>query len=300
MKAVLVTGGTVFVSRFVAEYYVQKGYEVYVLNRNTKPQSGGVKLIEADRSNLGNVLKRYEFDIIMDITSYTENDVNLLLDGLGSFKEYIMISSSAVYPENEVQPFKEGGMLGENKYWGKYGTNKINAEQALTNRVPNAYILRPPYLYGPMNNVYREAFVFDCAMHNRKFYLPKNGTMKLQFLHVEDLCRFVNIILENKPKQHVFNVGNNESVSIRDWVEKCYKAAGKKAEFFNVNSSIPQRSYFPFYDYEYRLDVSAQNELMPHTKSLDEGLAECYEWYKYNSDKVNKKPLLEYIDENLK
>lgn len=49
MKKVLVTGGTVFVSRYVAEYYVRKNYDVYVLNRNTKVQSEGVTLIEADR-----------------------------------------------------------------------------------------------------------------------------------------------------------------------------------------------------------------------------------------------------------
>ncbi len=48
MKKLLVTSGTVFVSRFVAEYYIKNNCEVYVLNRNTKPQSQGVKLIEAD------------------------------------------------------------------------------------------------------------------------------------------------------------------------------------------------------------------------------------------------------------
>ena len=36
MKKVLVTGGTIFVSRYIAEYYVAKGYEVYVLNRNSR------------------------------------------------------------------------------------------------------------------------------------------------------------------------------------------------------------------------------------------------------------------------
>ena len=49
MKRFLITGGTVFVSRYIAEYYVSKGYDVYVLNRNTKEQSKGVKLIQADR-----------------------------------------------------------------------------------------------------------------------------------------------------------------------------------------------------------------------------------------------------------
>ena len=52
------------------------------------------------------------------------------------------------------------------------------------------HILRPPYLYEPMNNVYREAFVFDCALADRKFYLPKDGSMKLQFFHVK---RFMQV-----------------------------------------------------------------------------------------------------------
>lgn len=42
---VLVTGGTAFVSRYCAEYFVRQGHEVYVMNRNTRPQSSGVKLI---------------------------------------------------------------------------------------------------------------------------------------------------------------------------------------------------------------------------------------------------------------
>ena len=42
MKKILVTGGTTFVSKYVAEYFVNAGYEVYVLNRNTKPQVQGV------------------------------------------------------------------------------------------------------------------------------------------------------------------------------------------------------------------------------------------------------------------
>ena len=36
MKKLLVTGGTVFVSKYIAEYYVAKGYDVYVMNRNTR------------------------------------------------------------------------------------------------------------------------------------------------------------------------------------------------------------------------------------------------------------------------
>lgn len=299
MKKVLVTGGTVFISKFVAEYNVKKGYEVYVLNRNTKPQAKGVKLIEADRNNLGDVLKKYHFDIVFDIVPYTSADIENLVNALGSFTEYIMVSSSAVYPETEKQPFVEEGRIGENKFWGAYGTNKIAAEKILQKLVPNAYILRPPYLYGPGNNVYREAFVFDCAMQDRKFYLPKDGTMKLQFFHTEDLCKFMDIILEEKPETHIFNVGNKETVTIKEWIEACYAAAGKKAEFVCVYDECEQRNYFSFYDYEYYLDISKQEKLMKETKPLDEGLKESYLWYQENMDKVMKKEYIKYIDENL-
>lgn len=295
MSKVLVTGGTVFVSRYIAEYYLANGHDVYVLN---KEQSKGVILIEADRHNLGEILREHHFDIVID-TAYTANDVELLLDALGGYKEYILISSSAVYPEYAPQPLKENTPLSVNKYWGKYGTDKIEAETALLRRNPNAYILRPPYLYGPMNNVYREAFVFDCAFADRIFYLPKEGDMKLQFFHIDDLCRFIDILLTYKPQQHIFNVGNKEVVSIREWVKICYHIVGKTVEFQSVNGNVKQRDYFSFYDYEYCLDVSGQYELMKDVKPLKEGLKESLKWYINHGDKVNKKPLMDYIDKNL-
>lgn len=299
MKKILVTGGTTFVSRYVAKYFVKCGYEVYVLNRNTKPQEEGVRLIEGDRNNLGNILKDFCFDVVADITAYTQSDILNLLGGLKSFGQYIMISSSAVYPEYEVQPFIENATLDENKFWGKYGTNKIAAEKALLKKVPDAYILRPPYLYGPMNNVYREAFVFDCAIGDRKFYLPKDGEMKMQFFHVADLCKLMNIIIDTKPDTHIMNVGNPVPVTIKEWVSMCYKVAGKIPEYINVYKDVDQRNYFSFYDYEYKLDITKQEKLLPQVIELEEGLKECYEWYIKNPGVVRKKPLTQFIDENL-
>lgn len=300
MRKILVTGGTVFVSKFVAEYYAKRGDEVYVLNRNTRPQPEHTILIEADRHELGDTLKKYKFDVVIDVTAYTGSDILSLCEALGDFGDYIMISSSAVYPETNPQPFLEEQSLGANKFWGIYGTNKIEAERELQKRVPNAYILRPPYLYGQGNNVYREAFVFDCGIAKRKFYLPKDGSMPLQFFHVEDICKFIDVLLEKKPKEHIFNVGNQESVSVREWVEMCYEIVGSECEMIPVHQDMEQRNYFSFYDYAYQLDVSKQYALMPQTKPLKEGLMEAYAWYKNHADEVRKKPYLAYIDENIK
>ncbi|MCH3961608.1 MAG: NAD-dependent epimerase/dehydratase family protein [Solobacterium sp.] len=299
MKNMLVTGGTVFVSRAIASYFAAKNWHVSVLNRNTREQPSGVDLIQADRHALGDALRAYHFDAVID-TAYSAQDVTQLRQALSSYGEYVLISSSAVYPETAPQPFAEEAPLGRNRYWGAYGTDKIAAENVLLKADPNAYILRPPYLYGPMNNVYREAFVFDCAMADRKFYLPQDGRMQLQFFHVDDLCRFIDLLLEKSPAQHIFNVGNRETISIREWAELCYQTAGKKAEFVQVSPEIEQRNYFSFYNYEYCLDVSKQEEIMPDTVPLSLGLQASYAWYPEHQDEVMKRPYMTYIDSYLK
>lgn len=299
MKKILITGGTAFVSKYAAQYFVHSNYDVYVLNRNSRPQAAGVKLIEGDRHHLGNILKDICFDIVADITAYNAADIIDLYNALGSFGQYILISSSAVYPEYGVMPFSENSNLAVNKFWGKYGTDKIEAENALSERVRDAYILRPPYLYGPMNNVYREAFAFDCARADRKFYLPGDGEMKLQFFHVRDLCRLMEVIINHKPADHVFNVGNRDVISIKDWVAMCYACLGKVPSFVNVYDDIGQRNYFSFHNYEYCLDVRRQNKIYPETISLDAGLRETAEWYLENEAEVNRKPYFDYIDTHL-
>ena len=288
-----------FVSKYAATYFSQRGYDVSVLNRNSRAQVEGVTLIEADRHHVKDALSGKAFDAVIDITAYIQADVEDFVPAISDFGTYVMISSSAVYPETEQQPFVEECTLGKNFYWGKYGTDKIAAEKQLLEMVPDAYIIRPPYLYGPMNNVYREAFVFDCAMANRKFYLPKDGGMKLQFFHVRDLCRVIEKIIETKPLEHIYNVGNESPVTIRNWVELCYKCAHKEPEFVHVSDEIEQRKYFSFYNYEYLLDVEKQKALLGETTDLTEGLQECFEWYQQNRPEVIQKPLIQFIDDNL-
>lgn len=298
MKRILVTGGTVFVSKYVARYFQSNNYEVYVLNRGANRQVENINLICADRNNLKECLRQYSFDAVIDVCGYNQKDIKNILDAVGEFKDYIFISSSAVYPETNIQPFSENQSIGINKIWGKYGTDKIEAEKYLISRVPNAYILRPPYLYGPMQSVYRETFVFECALKNRKFYIPNDGKMKLQFFHVEDLCKVIEKILEKHPKEHIFNVGNTELVDINRFIEICYKIVGTPLEKIYITNHNNQRDYFSFHDYEYSLDVSRQHELLEKQKDLFDGLKESYEWFKDNYDEVVKKDYIGFIQQN--
>ncbi len=296
---ILVTGGTVFVSRYTAEYFVKRGHEVYVLNRNSRPQSEGVHLINSDRHYLGDKLKDIQFDLVVDVTSYNKDDVKDLLNALGNFGDYVMISSSAVYPETLPQPFKEDMKTGFNIHWEAYGTNKIEAEEYLLENLRKAYIIRPPYLYGKMNNLYREAFVFECAEKDMPFYMPKDGSLKLQFFDVEDLCRLIEAIVEKRPDYRIINSGNVQAINAAEWVKLCYGILGKTPDIRYISAEYEQRQYFPFRDYEYYLDVTRQTELLSDLKPLETGLKESYEWFKNNRELIVRKDYFRYIEENL-
>jgi nucleoside-diphosphate-sugar epimerase len=122
--------------------------------------------------------------------------------------------------------------------------------------------------------------------------------MKLQFFHIGDLCRFMEILIEKRPEKHIFNTGAPNAVSIRDWVRICYETIGKEPSFTEVNGKTPQRSYFPFYDYEYLLDVTAMCSIMPDVTPLEQVFCGSYEWFRSNRELIVRKPLHEFISEN--
>lgn len=70
--------------------------------------------------------------------------------------------------------------------------------------------------------------------------------MKLQFYNVSDLCKFIELIIKKKPDNHIYNVGNSDIITVKEWVKLCYKAAGKIPEFVEVDKSVQQRDYFAF------------------------------------------------------
>lgn len=297
---ILVTGGTIFLSKYTAKYFLEKGHTIYVLNRGNNEQLDGVIHIKADRNNLSNILKDYYFDVVLDINGYTKDDVKNLHSALGDFGLYVFISSSAVYKEDSLQPFKEDLKLGYNNLWKDYGYNKILAEEYIKENIKDYYILRPPYLYGPMNIVYREAFVFECIEKGLPFYIPNDGSMKLQFFYVKDLCKIIENIIKLRPDIRIYNVGNKEVVTINTWVKLCYKVLNKTPNLKYVKDNTNQRNYFPFLDYSYELDTKNQDLLLEDLTSLEEGLMESYLWYKDNKALIRRKPLLDYINENFK
>ena len=47
--------------------------------------------------------------------------------------------------------------------------------------------LRPPFIYGPGNPFYREAFFWDRLRDGRPIILPGDGRRLMQFVYIKDL-----------------------------------------------------------------------------------------------------------------
>ena len=296
---ILVTGGTVFVSRAVSEYFAARGDHVYVLNRGNRRQPCNTTLIHADRHDIGDKLKSYCFDAVLDMTAYTGEDVRLLRNALSEFGQYVLLSSSAVYPETLPQPFRVGQPTGFNSHWGDYGIGKIEAEAETMEHIAGAYIIRPPYLCGRGNNLYREAFVFACAERGVPVCLPENCNLRLQFCDILELCRLIEQLLEQKPTQQIFNIGAPETVSAEEWITACFAAAGAEPDIRYVPETVPIRSYFPFRNYNYRLDTTDTERISPYTVKLSQSLREGFAYWKEHRDEVVQKPYIDYICKHL-
>ncbi|QNE68105.1 SDR family oxidoreductase [Fusobacterium hwasookii] len=306
MKKILIMGGNQFVGKEIVKNFLEKDYIVYVLNRGTRKNIEGVFFLKADRNNYietENILKNIEVDIIVDVSAYTEEQVDILQKVMKDrFKQYILISSASVYNSIESAPVNEESETGENLIWGDYAKNKYLAEQK-TIENSNLYnfkytIYRPFYIYGIGNNLDRENYFFSRIKYDLPIYIPSKNNI-IQFGYVEDLALAIESSINNSDfYNQIFNISGDEYVTISEFIEICAKVINKKTTIKYVDtekSQIKVRDWFPFREVNLFGDISKlENTGFRNTYSLVQGLEKTY---KYN-DKNNLilKPVLHKIE----
>ena len=306
MKKILIMGGNQFVGKEIVKNFLEKDYIVYVLNRGTRKNIEGVFFLKADRNNYietENILKNIEVDIIVDVSAYTEEQVDILQKVMKDrFKQYILISSASVYNSIESAPVNEESETGENLIWGDYAKNKYLAEQK-TIENSNLYnfkytIYRPFYIYGIGNNLDRENYFFSRIKYNLPIFIPSKNNI-IQFGYVEDLALAIESSIDNSDfYNQIFNISGDEYVTMSEFIEICAKVINKKTTIKYVDtekSQIKVRDWFPFREVNLFGDISKlENTGFRNAYSLVQGLEKTY---KYN-DKNNLilKPVLHKIE----
>ena len=306
MKKILIMGGNQFVGKEIVKNFLEKDYIVYVINRGMRKNIEGVVFLKADRNNFNEmeiILKNIDVDIIVDVSAYTEEQVDILQKVMKDrFKQYILISSASVYNSIESAPVNEESETGENLIWGDYAKNKYLAEQK-TIENSNLYnfkytIYRPFYIYGIGNNLDRENYFFSRIKYDLPIYIPSKNNI-IQFGYVEDLALAIESSINNSDfYNQIFNISGDEYITMSEFIEICAKVINKKTTIKYVDtekSQIKVRDWFPFREVNLFGDISKlENTGFRNAYSLVQGLEKTY---KYN-DKNNLilKPVLHKIE----
>ena len=306
MKKILVMGGNQFVGKEVAKKLLEKNYKVYVLNRGIRKNLDNAIFLKADRKNISemkNILKNIEIDVIIDISAYTEEQVEILQRVMkNKFKQYILISSASIYTDITESPAKEDDPTGENPAWSDYAKNKYLAEiRTIENsRLYNFKytIFRPFYIYGIGNNLDRENYFFSRIKYNLPIYIPSKNNI-IQFGYVEDLALAIESSIGNSDfYNQTFNISGDEYVTMSEFSEICGKVMNKKAIIKYINTEenkIKARDWFPFREVNLFGDISKlENTGFRNTYSLIQGLEKTY---KYNDENdLITKPILNKLE----
>jgi nucleoside-diphosphate-sugar epimerase len=301
---VLVIGGTLFIGRYLVQELLKAGHDVTALHRKPKHDLGRrVGNIVADRNDpaaMRAALAGYRFDAVYD-NAYdwergtTAAQVEGTVHACGNrLTRYVFMSSVAAYGDGLNH--YEGDPLAPDNHSDPYVRNKATAERMLFRLHQRTGFpvttFRPPFIYGPGNPFYREAFFLDRLRAGRPIIIPGDGHRLMQFVYVHDLVHaLVRAIEEPGAVGEAFNIGNPRPVSQAELVGVLAQVAGVEPTLVRVPREIIQQAggdpmgnpaYFGVY---YDLTPITENVtkvtrvLKVKPTAFDAGLKETYRAY---------------------
>src|SRR6266446_5606408 len=243
---VLVIGGTMFIGRLLVAELLKAGHAVTVMHRKPKHDFGTrVQNLMADRNDAASVreaLRFTGFQVVFDnvydwergtTATQVEGTVQAVMSASGDrLTRYVFMSSVAAYGDGLNH--HDGDPLAPDDHLDPYVRNKAMTERTLFRMHQNAGLpvvtLRPPFVYGPGNPFYREAFFWDRLRDNRPIILPGDGHRLMQFVYIKDLVRAcLRAMDEPDAVGEAFNVANEKPVTQFEFLQAMAAAAGKKS-----------------------------------------------------------------------
>jgi 2'-hydroxyisoflavone reductase len=301
---VLVIGGTLFIGRQLVAGLLKADHSVAILHRRSRHDlSKRVENLVADRNDpaaVRRVIGERRLEVVFDNVydwerGTTAAQVEATALAMGNHLErYIFMSSVAAYGDGLNH--YEGDPLAPDNHPESYVRNKAMSERALLrlHRKTGFPVVtfRPPFVYGPENPFYREAFFWDRMRAGRPIIIPGDGTRLMQFLFVKDLVRALLRSIEVEAAVgEAFNIGNPKPVTQVEAVREMARIAGKKPELVRVpreriaasgGNAMGDPRYFGEY-----LDIppitenvsKLQRVLAVRLTAFATGLRETYRWY---------------------
>lgn len=217
---VLFIGGTGIISSAVSKLAVERGIELYHLNRGESHRKiEGVINIKGDIRNIEETkirLKNYSFDVVVNWISFVQEHVEADIEIFsGITKQYIFISSASAYekPISKLPITEETPLI--NPFW-QYSRDKIACENTLieafkTKDFP-VTIVRPSHTYDntliPNDWGYT---ILDRMLKGKKTIIHGDGTSLWVLTHNSDFAvGFVGLFGKTETLGNVYQITSDE------------------------------------------------------------------------------------------
>ncbi|PYK13400.1 MAG: epimerase [Verrucomicrobia bacterium] len=308
---ILVTGGAGFIGSHLVEHLLVAGHNVAILddfNDFYDPQIKQTNIAGLDKdvtvhrvdlrdgAAVRSLFQREKFDVIAHLAAragvrpsiqqpqlYYEANLLGTLHLLEAARatgaqRFIFASSSSVYGASKIAPFSEDQHLSQTL--SPYAATKV-AGEFLCSTYSHLYQLRVIALryftvYGPRQRP-------DLAIHRftRRIYAGQtidqfgDGTTRRDYTYIDDIIQGTMAALQYQgPLFDIFNLGENETIQLKDLIVAIENALGKKARINQLPEQLGDMALTC-------ASISKAKKLLNYrpTTRLSEGLPRFIEWF---------------------
>jgi dTDP-glucose 4,6-dehydratase len=312
----LVTGGAGFIGSNFVRYMVNKYPEYNIVNLDLLTYAGNLENLKdienaanykfvrgdiADREFINGLFKEEKFDYVLNFAAESHVDRSItdpgifvqtniqgtlaLLDAAKTFgvTKYLQVSTDEVY-----------GTLGETGYFTEEtplaANSPYSASKAGADLLVRAYhetfglpvnITRCSNNYGPFH--FPEKLIplmIINALHDKELPIYGDGLNIRDWLHVEDHCQAIDLVLHNGRNGEVYNVGGNNERTNIEIVKTILKHLNKPESLMKF---VTDRLG---HDRRYAIDATKlRTELGWSPKyNFDTGIEQTINWYLNNRE----------------
>jgi len=250
MKALFI-GGTGNISTPVSRCAIERGVELYHLNRGNRSPVPGVINLTADlkdSAEVRKVLGGQTWDVVVNWIAYTPEDIRRDVKLFeGRTRQYIFISSASAYQKPPVNPVITESTPLRNPYW-EYSRDKIACEDLLVSlfrgRGFPMTIVRPSHTYYSVIPVslggWEEFTVIERMRKGMPVVVHGDGTSLWTMTHADDFALgFLGLMDNFRAIGEAFHITSDEALTWNQIYQLVAIAAtGHEAQLVHIPSEF--------------------------------------------------------------
>jgi len=195
-------------------------------------------------------------------------------------QKFVHVSTDEVYGSIDEGSWDENfPLLPNSPYSASKASSDLLVRAYYRTHKLNVNITRCSNNYGPYQFPEKVIPLFiSNLMDGKKVPLYGEGLNIRDWLHVDDHCRGIYLVLENGRSGEIYNIGGGTELTNKELTELLLKASG--ANWDMVERVADRKGH----DLRYSVDISKiESELGYHPEvDFESGLAQTVEWYKSN------------------